>query len=253
MLALVGLPLQTNSSLDKYRVMHVESLHYPPIARAAGIQGEVMVSADVDSDGKVTHVEASGNRELLKEAAVANIAKWTFEPRASGQFHFDLFYEFFLREKGSMLADEDVSFDFSLAHVVHIVANPLPASGSATSAVRVLQHDPIHYPPLARQVRIGGVVRLFVVLDETGRVVETDVDSGHPLLRAAALDNLRTWKFGAPQSGPTAFDVTYEFTLLDQKDSSSQEEVNFDLPRRVRVSAGLPPVYPSIDLDRKKN
>ncbi len=251
LLALAGSFLQTNSGLDKYHVTHVESLHYPPIARAAGVQGEVIVSADVDSDGKVTHVETYGTRELLKEAAAANIAKWTFEPRASGTFRFDLSYEFVLRETGSAAAEEEVSFDLSLPHRVHVVANPLPA-GSAPAVVRVIRHDPIHYPALARQVRIGGVVRLFVVIDETGKLVEADVESGHPLLRAAALDNLRTWKFEAPPSGSTAFDVTYEFTLRDDKGSSSQEEVSFDLPRRVRVSVGLPPVNPNMALDRKQ-
>jgi TonB family protein len=252
LLALAGSFLQTNSGLDKYRVMHVESLHYPPIAKAAGVQGEVIVSADVDSDGKVTHVETYGTRELLKEAAAANIAKWTFEPRASGTFRFDLSYEFVLRETGSAAAEEEVSFDLSLPHRVHVVASPLPADDSTAPSVRVIRHDPIHYPPLARQVRIGGVVKLFVVIDESGKIVEADVDSGHPLLRAAALDNLRTWKFEAPPSGSTAFDVTYEFTLRDEKGSSSQEEVGFDLPRRVRVSVGPPPVNPNMALDRKQ-
>lgn len=253
MLALAGLLLQTNSGLDKYHATHVESLHYPPIARAAGVKGEVVVSADVDSDGKVTHVETYGTRELLKEAAAANIAKWTFEPRVSGPFRFDVYYEFVLREKGNTAAEEDVSFDLSLPRVVHVVANPLPVTGSTPPAVRVIRHDPIHYPLLARQVRIGGIVKLFVVIDESGKVVETDVESGHPLLRAAAFDNLRTWRFEAPPSGPTAFEVTYEFTLREEKDSSSQEEVRLDLPRRVQVSVGPPPVYPSIASDRRKN
>jgi TonB family protein len=253
LLAFATLLLQVNSGSEKYRVSHLESPHYPPIARAAGVQGEVLVSAEVGSGGKVTHVEASGSRGLLKEAAVANIASWTFEPGFSGSFHFDVFYEFVLREKGDTSVDEDVSFNFNLPRTVRVVANPLPASGSIPSAVRVQYHDPMHYPALARQVRIGGVVKLFLVIDEAGKVAEMDLESGHPLLRTAALENLRTWKFEVPSSGPTAFEVTYEFTLRDKKESSSHEEVTFDLPRRVRISADAAPIYPNIALQDKKH
>ena len=242
--------LQAEPKSEQPRVAHVESPHYPAIARTAGVQGEVMISAEVDSGGKVRHVEANGTRSLLKDAAVENIGKWNFEPRFSGSFQFTVFYDFSLREKENASADEDVSFNFDLPHQVRIVANPPHRESNGSSEVRVIHHDPIHYPPLARQTRIGGDVKLFVVLDAAGKIVELDVESGHPLLRAGAVENVRTWKFESPPSGPTAFQVTYEFSTLYDKDAF-EVNVTFDLPHHVRIQAPTPMINP--DQSRGKN
>lgn len=155
--------LQSGPGTQKYSVTHVESPHYPVLARAAGLQGEVMLTADVNSDGKVVHVEATGTRAILKEAATQNIGKWAFEPRAFGTFQFTVFYEFVLREKASASPDETVSFDFDLPHTVRVVASPPPVDADAAYRVHVIHYAPMHYPPLARQTRIQGVVKLFVV------------------------------------------------------------------------------------------
>ena len=40
---------------EKCRVTHVESPHYPPSARAGGVQGKVMVSAQVENLGLARH------------------------------------------------------------------------------------------------------------------------------------------------------------------------------------------------------
>ena len=51
------------------------------------------------------------------------------------------------------------------------------------------------YPPLARQARIAGTVRLEGVIARDGRVVNLQVHSGHPLLIAAAVDAVRQWVY----------------------------------------------------------
>jgi outer membrane biosynthesis protein TonB len=59
---------------------------------------------------------------------------------------------------------------------------------------KVVQHLEPRYPPLARQTRIQGEVRVKVTTD--GESVRTaEAQAGHPLLRGAAEDNVRTWKF----------------------------------------------------------
>jgi periplasmic protein TonB len=51
------------------------------------------------------------------------------------------------------------------------------------------------YPPLARQMRLSGTVRLEGVIARNGRVVNLQVISGHPMLVASALEAVRQWVY----------------------------------------------------------
>jgi protein TonB len=51
------------------------------------------------------------------------------------------------------------------------------------------------YPTLARLAHIGGPVVLQAVIAKNGTVLATHVLSGHRLLRGAAEDAVRRWRF----------------------------------------------------------
>jgi TonB family protein len=51
------------------------------------------------------------------------------------------------------------------------------------------------YPALAKQAGASGLVRVHVVVDETGKVVEVSKSEGHVLLRRVAEDAARQWFF----------------------------------------------------------
>ena len=51
------------------------------------------------------------------------------------------------------------------------------------------------YPPAARLVRAQGTVRVKILVDRRGRVQQTCVLEGHPLLRAAAVQAARESRF----------------------------------------------------------
>ena len=51
------------------------------------------------------------------------------------------------------------------------------------------------YPPAAKAVRAGGSVSVQVTIDESGNVISATAVSGHPLLRAAAVEAAREAKF----------------------------------------------------------
>jgi protein TonB len=51
------------------------------------------------------------------------------------------------------------------------------------------------YPPAARAVRAAGAVSVQVLIDENGSVVSASAVSGHPLLRAAAVQAARGARF----------------------------------------------------------
>jgi TonB family protein len=51
------------------------------------------------------------------------------------------------------------------------------------------------YPPLARQLKLSGKVRLEVTVSPDGRVKGTRIVSGNPLLADAALEAIRMWRY----------------------------------------------------------
>jgi protein TonB len=55
------------------------------------------------------------------------------------------------------------------------------------------------YPPAARAVRASGAVSVQVLIDERGNVVSASAVSGHPLLRAAAVQAARSARFSPTQ------------------------------------------------------
>ncbi len=73
------------------------------------------------------------------------------------------------------------------------------------------------YPPAARSMRTSGVVRVELIVDESGQVAEVQKTSGPSLLQRAAADAVRKWKFkpfvrdGEPVKA-TGF-VSFNFSL----------------------------------------
>jgi general secretion pathway protein A len=51
------------------------------------------------------------------------------------------------------------------------------------------------YPSLARTGNVQGVVMIDAVVNETGKVTDMKMISGNPVLKQAAMDALRTWKY----------------------------------------------------------
>jgi outer membrane biosynthesis protein TonB len=88
----------------------------------------------------------------------------------------------------------------------------LLAQESAKALPEVTEHATVAYPPLARQARIQGTVRLRLTTDGHA-VTDVSVLEGHPLLVQGATDNVRTWKF--VEHAPASFDVTFNFRMLD--------------------------------------
>ena len=86
--------------------------------------------------------------------------------------------------------------------------------GAVQNAMLINRVQP-QYPPLARQTRISGTVRLHAIISKDGSVQQLEVLSGHPLLVQAALDAVRQWKYrptllnGEPVEVDTTIDVIF--------------------------------------------
>jgi protein TonB len=96
-------------------------------------------------------------------------------------------------------------------------APPRVRVGGVVQSAKLLRQPTPVYPPLARNARIFGVVRLEAVIGRNGTIESLRVVSGHPLLVQAALAAVRQW--------------VYQPTLLngDAVEVLTQIEVNFKL------------------------
>jgi TonB family protein len=82
------------------------------------------------------------------------------------------------------------------------------------------------YPPTAKAARASGTVLVWIVIGETGEVLEADVASGHPLLRDAALQAARQWIFSPTTLSGRPVKIRgllqFNFKLIDGELSPAQ-------------------------------
>ncbi|MBY0505484.1 MAG: TonB family protein [Bryobacteraceae bacterium] len=83
-----------------------------------------------------------------------------------------------------------------VAVVKPVPSKPTPVGGSVQAAKLIYQVKPV-YPPLARQARIQGTVRLQAVIARDGTIQNLVLSSGHPLLVQSALEAVRQWRYRA--------------------------------------------------------
>jgi TonB family protein len=91
---------------------------------------------------------------------------------------------------------------------------PIEISGKMPKPRLIKKVAPV-YPDVAKQNRISGIVRLQVIIDEEGDVVEITPKSGDLYLIAAAIEAVQQWKFspflmgGAPVPAIVTADVEF--------------------------------------------
>ncbi len=95
-----------------------------------------------------------------------------------------------------------------------MIAKRVMVGGNVQAARLVNKVQPL-YPPLARQTRISGTVKLHAIIGKDGSVQQLVMVSGHPLLVQSALDAVRQWRYqptllnGEPVEVDTEIDVIF--------------------------------------------
>ena len=67
--------------------------------------------------------------------------------------------------------------------------------GGNVAKARLTRQVRPQYPPLARQARIQGTVKLSAIIAKDGSIQKLEVMSGHPLLVPAALSAVKQWRY----------------------------------------------------------
>jgi TonB family protein len=104
-----------------------------------------------------------------------------------------------------------------LALVIYSAAQTeSPKTVSTVDASSHIAHrvEPV-VPPLAKAARVGGSVKLHVIISPTGDVSTVTVISGHPMLAPAAIEAVKQWKYepfienGNPTTVGTEVDLDF--------------------------------------------
>lgn len=74
------------------------------------------------------------------------------------------------------------------------------------------------YPPIAMAAHASGQVKVQIIVDADGKVINTGVPAGPAMLRAAALEAVKEWKFKPYQIGshnvPFTTVISFDFVTL---------------------------------------
>jgi len=129
---------------------------------------------------------------------------------------------------------------------------------SASQAPKKIKDVKPIYPVKALQNNVQAVVVGKMAIDTTGRVMDAEVISGHPLFNDAALVAVKQWVYepyilnGKAQAVAITFTVSF---LLDEKSGVTQKEPDaidrVEGPNRPRKVKDVKPVYPSEALEKK--
>jgi TonB family protein len=66
------------------------------------------------------------------------------------------------------------------------------------------------YPEIAKHLNLVGTVKVEIVIGADGKIKNTNVMGGHPILITATMDALKKWKY-EPSKTETVATLTFDF------------------------------------------
>jgi len=72
--------IRISQGVTKGLLIHKEEPQYPSIARAARVQGEVVLSAVISTSGQIENLQLISGHPMLVPAALAAVRQWRYKP-----------------------------------------------------------------------------------------------------------------------------------------------------------------------------
>jgi TonB family protein len=214
---------------------------YPPLARQARIQGQVILRAHISKSGDVENLQLISGHPMLAPAAIEAVKQWKYRP--------------FLLNGEPVKVETNVTVNFTLSDKppAEVVAGSVPGglpdgekggiapgnpadqsplvtpqpslgtpqrvrvSSGVMQGLLVTKVNP-QYPDEAKDAHIQGVVLLRAIIDKEGNVANLQLVSGHPMLAPAAIEAVKQWKYrpyllnGTPIEVETQIQVNFTLT-----------------------------------------
>jgi len=156
-------------------VLAQPSPEYPAVARVNYIEGLVQIAITVNNHGNVSDAHVLKGNPVLATAALKAVSHWVYRPLATAAgpkgFNTTVRLKFSIRHPGVQLSPQQAERDFD--RQVKPPQIVLPAHG----------------------VQTDGVVRMRLLVNDQGQVVDTDAVRLDRAQFEAVSENLRSWTF----------------------------------------------------------
>jgi protein TonB len=76
----VKAPVRVPSSVEAAMILQKTLPIYPPIAKAAGVQGTVILAATISKAGTIENLRVMGGPVMLQRAALDAVETWRYKP-----------------------------------------------------------------------------------------------------------------------------------------------------------------------------
>lgn len=186
-------------------------LPYPPAALEARVRGSVIVQVTTDADGHVSNAVALAGPRALAPAVIENVRQWAFP---AGERTGVVVYRFDEAE-GECNDDRRSLFQLKYGNLAMVTA--CHASGRSAMPLNqelwIADYGPALYPPIAASARIRGIAVLELTLRRDGRVSNTRLLAGPPIISDAAVKHAATWRVRSDGAMPRTHIVVYEFSF----------------------------------------
>ena len=188
---------------------------YPADARAAGIQGVVIIEALIDEQGRVSAARILRSVPALNQAALDAVLGWAFTPTmkdgAPVPVSMTVTVRFALDSKppavGGVVGSGPVG-----GIAGGDAATPRAGGAKTPPPTRLVDVKPV-YPEAAREARIQGMVILELSIGKDGAVTSAKVLRSIPELDQAAIDAATQWKFTPTMKDGVAVPVVLAVTV----------------------------------------
>ena len=72
--------VRISQGVTKGLLIHKQEPTYPPLARSARVQGEVVLSAVIDVNGQITNLQLVSGHPMLVPSAIEAVKPWRYKP-----------------------------------------------------------------------------------------------------------------------------------------------------------------------------
>jgi TonB family protein len=202
---------------------------YPEEAKAAGVQGSVILKAVVSKAGTVDSLQVVSGPPALTTSAIDAVKRWKYSPYLlNGQptdVQTTIAVNYTLDDAGRSNGpgSQDTAADLT----------PRKIGGNVSAPMVIYQVDP-EYTPEARNARFGGVVLVNLVVDQQGVPQNVHVLRSLGMgLDAKALEAVKQYRFRpAMEDGkpvPVQLNIEVNFQIFRDPDASSSTAAPFHL------------------------
>ena len=196
---------------EQARLKMIKQVHptYPPEAVRRHIEGTVIVSIEVDKNGKVEKAKAvSGPPELLQTSMEA-ARQYQFEPPEHAPVTTQVEMTYSLGPQPCPPGKKWSRADIEISGISTKGGRP----GELKIVDEINRPLPV-YPEKAKEAGVEGELDLFMTVAPNGEVIGVRVSKPlDPMIDNTAVVTVRTWKFKVTRGDPATYPVVIRYLL----------------------------------------